>query len=78
MYEIRIELDDRTTNELMPLYEETNRLFAAAGDNQWTFEDWYKMMLLFGSTPHVKANAELLNKQEKNKLDKLNESKWRK
>ncbi len=71
MYEIRIEICPQVVDELKQLYEESNRLSAAMGYEQWTFERWYKDMLMFGSIPHIKANAELMNLQNQNYLNEL-------
>lgn len=55
--------------ELVELYNETARLFTAAGLEPWSIEKWYANMLTFGSTPHVVANARLLNEQTRRKYN---------
>lgn len=67
---ITIEVDERTVDELTPLFEESNCLLKAAGYEPWTFEHWYRMMLVMGSTPHIRGNAELLIKQTRNHLER--------
>lgn len=69
-YTISVNVYEENVEELMPLYEESNRLMAEAGYAQWTFEHWYEMMLTFGSIPRIKRNAELLIKQTKNHLER--------
>lgn len=53
-------LNDETMAELMPLYEEYNRLMGALGHERVTFEFWYRMMLTLGSHDHKEEqyNAE--------------------
>jgi len=64
---ITINFEPEFAPELVELYEETTRLFEAAGLEPWSLEKWYANMIMFGIAPHVAANARILNEQTRRK-----------
>jgi hypothetical protein len=66
---ITVEVYPANAPQLIELYNETVRLFKAAGLEPWSFEQWCENMLAFGIVSHITANARILNNQTRRKYN---------